>query len=65
MNSDQFSGQWHQIKGGIRAKWGKLTDDDMEMVQGNREKLVGKIQSRYGKTKEEAKSEVNSYIDSL
>ena len=65
MNSDQFAGQWHQIKGGLRAQWGKLTDDDVERIEGNREKLIGEIQARYGKSKEEAKREVNDFIDKL
>lgn len=65
MNSDQFEGQWHQIKGSLRAQWGKLTDDDIDRIEGNREKLIGEIQSRYGKSKEDAKREVNDYIDSL
>lgn len=65
MNSDQFKGQWHQIKGSLKAKWGKLTDDDVDRVEGNRERLAGEIQSRYGKSKDEAKREVNDFIDSL
>lgn len=65
MNSDQFEGQWHQFKGSLKAQWGKLTDDDIDRIEGNREKLVGKIQSEYGKSKEDAKKEVNDFIDSL
>ena len=65
MNSDQFEGQWHQFKGGLQAKWGKLTNDDVDRVEGNREKLEGEIQSKYGKSKEEAMKEVDDFIDSL
>ena len=65
MNSDQFEGQWHQLKGGVKAQWGKLTDDEIDRADGNREKLAGEIQAKYGKSKEEAKKEVNEYIDSL
>lgn len=65
MNSDQFEGQWHQLKGGVKAQWGKLTDDEIDRAEGNREKLAGEIQAKYGKSKEEAKKEVNDYIDSL
>lgn len=65
MNTDQIEGQWHQIKGSVRARWGKLTDDDLDRIAGNRERLLGEIQERYGKSKEEAKREVNDFIDSL
>lgn len=65
MNTDQIEGKWHQIKGSVRARWGKLTDDDLDRIAGNRELLLGEIQERYGKSKEEAKREVNEFIDSL
>lgn len=65
MNSDQFEGKWHEVKGGLRSKWGKLTDDVVEQIDGKREKLIGEIQSRYGKSKEEARQEVEDYIDTL
>lgn len=65
MNKDQFEGQWHKLKGTLRAKWGELTDDDIDRIEGNREKFVGEIQSRYGKTKEEAEKEVDDFMESL
>ncbi len=65
MNNDQFEGQWHQFKGKLREKWGELTDDDIDRIAGRREQLAGEIQSRYGKSKEEAKREVDDFIDSL
>ena len=65
MNNDQFEGKWHQFKGGVQAKWGKLTNDDLDRIEGNQEKLAGEIQEKYGKSKEEAKKEVNDFIDSL
>lgn len=65
MNTDQFEGKWHQIKGSAKAKWGKLTNDDIDRIEGNREKLAGEIQAKYGKSKEEAKKEVDDFIDSL
>lgn len=65
MNTDQFAGQWHQMKGSLKAQWGKLTDDDIDRIEGNHEKLVGKIQAEYGKSKEDAKKEVNDFLDSL
>ena len=54
MNWDQVAGNWKQFKGHVREKWGKLTDDDLDVVAGKRDQLIGKIQERYGITKEEA-----------
>jgi uncharacterized protein YjbJ (UPF0337 family) len=58
MNWEQAKGQWNQIKGSVRAKWGKLTNDDLDVIAGERERLVGKIQERYGIAKEEAEQQV-------
>ena len=65
MNKDSLKGKWKQLKGDIKSKWGKLTDDDIKEIEGNQEKLVGKIQDRYGKNKEEAKKEYNDWIDGV
>jgi uncharacterized protein YjbJ (UPF0337 family) len=61
MNWDQIKGKWHEIKGSIRAKWGELTDDEIEELDGNREKMVGKIQQKYGIAKEEAEKQVDEW----
>ena len=61
MNSDQFQGKWKQLKGKVKEKWGKLTDDDLEMINGQQDQLVGKIQERYGITKEEAAKQLNDW----
>lgn len=61
MNWDQVKGNWHQVKGAIKAKWGRLTDDELDEISGEREKLVGKIQERYGIAREEAEKQVNSF----
>jgi uncharacterized protein YjbJ (UPF0337 family) len=58
MNWDQAKGKWTQLKGEVRKKWGKLTDDDLDVIGGERERLVGKIQERYGIAKEEAENQV-------
>ena len=63
MNKDQFQGKWHQIKGDVRANWGKLTDDDMERIGGNSEKLVGTIQERYGHSQEDAQRDVEAWFE--
>ena len=61
MNWDQVEGKWNQIKGAVKEKWGKLTDDDLEVIKGKKDQLIGKIQERYGITKEAAEIEVNSW----
>ena len=61
MNSDQVAGQWKQAKGAIKEKWGKLTDDDLKVIEGNRDQLVGRIQERYGIAREEAQKQVEEW----
>ena len=61
MNKDQTEGNWKQFKGKVREKWGKLTDDDLTVVEGKRDQLVGKIQERYGYKKEEAEKELKNW----
>jgi uncharacterized protein YjbJ (UPF0337 family) len=61
MNWDQAKGKWTQLKGDVRKKWGKLTDDDLDVIAGERERLVGKIQERYGIAKEEAEKQVAAW----
>jgi len=63
MNKDQADGNWKQFKGKEKEKWGKLTDDDLTVIEGKREQLVGKIQERYGYQKEAAEKEVKSWED--
>jgi uncharacterized protein YjbJ (UPF0337 family) len=61
MNDDVFKGQWKQLKGDIKMRWNKLTDDDLEAVDGAREKLEGRLQERYGWAREDAKREVDTW----
>ncbi|MGM0838231.1 MAG: CsbD family protein [Bacillota bacterium] len=61
MNQATMKGKWNQMKGDAKKKWGNLTDDDLQQVEGDHDKLVGKIQERYGKSKEEAEREVNEW----
>lgn len=65
MNSDQLAGNWKQVKGNIKDHWGKLTNDDMDRIEGQRDKLVGRIQEQYGKSKQEAEREVDEYLETL
>ena len=65
MNWDQVEGQWKQVKGKLKEKWGKLTDDDLDVMASNRDKLVGKLQERYGLAKERAQSSIDEFITGL
>jgi uncharacterized protein YjbJ (UPF0337 family) len=58
MNSDIFKGQWKQIKGTVKSKWSKLTEDDLLKVEGRRDQLVGAIQERYGIAKDDAERQL-------
>ncbi len=62
MNTDIFSGMWKQMKGQAKQTWGKLTDDDITQINGSRDKLVGKLQERYGWSKAQADEEVNNFM---
>lgn len=61
MNSEQLKGKWGQMKGEVKRKWGSLTDDDLLEVQGNYEKLVGKVQERHGDSEEQ----VRQWMDNI
>ncbi|MCL6705842.1 CsbD family protein [Pseudomonas sp. R2.Fl] len=62
MNWDQIEGKWKQFKGEAKAQWGKLTDDDLDRIAGNRDKLAGKLQEQYGKDKEEVEREIDAWM---
>ncbi|UOO91016.1 CsbD family protein [Vitreoscilla massiliensis] len=62
MNKDVIEGKWDQLVGKAKAKWGDLTDDDLTQAKGNAQVLAGKIQERYGKTKEEAEKEIDDWL---
>lgn len=61
MNWDTIKGNWKQFTGEAKSQWGKLTDDDITRAEGDREKLVGRIQERYGILKEEAERQVDDF----
>jgi uncharacterized protein YjbJ (UPF0337 family) len=62
MNWDQVEGKWKQMKGSVKEKWGKLTDDDLEQIAGLRDQFVGKLQERYGIAKEEAQRKADEWL---
>lgn len=65
MNEDKLKGQWKQLHGKLKARWGKLTDDDIEVADGNAEYLVGKLQERYGIAKDEAMKQLRDFNSGL
>ena len=63
MNQDILEGKWKQLVGSIREKWGDLTDDELEQINGNRERLSGKLQEKYGYTQLEAERHIDDFLD--
>ena len=63
MNWDQVEGKWKQMKGSVRQKWGKLTDSDYEQIAGSRDKFVGRLQERYGYTRDKAEKELDEWMN--
>ena len=62
MRSDLFNARWQQIRNHAKQWWGELTDDDLDEIQGRRAVLVGKLQDRYGRTREEAEVDINRFL---
>ena len=62
MNWDPIEGKWRQLKGDVLVKWGKLTDDDLDQIAGKREVLVGILQERYGRKRDEVERDVDDWI---
>lgn len=65
MNWDVIEGKWDQLKGHVRSKWAKLTDDDMSLLGGKKDTLVGKLQERYGLVKDDAEREIDEWVATL
>lgn len=61
MNNQTLKGDWNQLKGSVKQKWADLTDDDLTHIEGSRDKLVGRLQERSGRTKEEVEREVDDW----
>ena len=61
MNQDRIQGRWKQLKGKVKEQWGKLTDDDLDVIAGRRDQLLGRIQQRHGLAKDEAERQVRTF----
>jgi uncharacterized protein YjbJ (UPF0337 family) len=61
MNQDRIQGRWKQLKGKVKEQWGKLTDDDLDVIAGRRDQLLGRIQQRHGLAKDEADRQVSDF----
>lgn len=62
MNKDQLKGQWPKLQDRIKREWVKLTDDDLDQINGNYDTFVGRLQQKYGHTKEEAQKSINNFM---
>jgi uncharacterized protein YjbJ (UPF0337 family) len=65
MNWDEIKGSWREQKGRLKEKWGELTDDDLDRIEGKRDQLLGILQQRYGKTRDAAEREVREFEDTM
>ena len=65
MNEDRIKGQWRQLNGKLKSRWGKLTDDDLQVADGNAEYLAGKLQERYGLARDEATKQVREFENNV
>jgi len=63
MTWDEIKGSWRQYKGRLKEKWGELTDDDLDRIEGKRDQLLGILQNRYGRTREAAEKEIREFED--
>lgn len=63
MNKDILTGNWKQMKGLVKQQWGKLTDDDINRIEGSWERLVGAVQERYGIERQEAEAQIDEYLE--
>ena len=65
MNWDSIQGNWKEFKGKAKVRWGKLTNDDLDVIEGSRDQLEGMLQKQYGYAKEKSKSEVDKWLNSI
>ena len=65
MNWDQVEGKWKQMKGSVKEQWGELTNDDLDVIAGKRDKLIGKLQERYGLATEDANKRADAWLKTV
>jgi len=65
MNHDRIEGRWKQVKGKVKERWGRLTEDDLDIIEGKRDQLLGRIQQRHGVARDEAHRQVDRQVDRL
>ena len=65
MNWDQIEGRWKDLRGKARESWGELTDDELDQIAGKKDQMIGKLQTKYGITKEEAEKRANEWAAKL
>lgn len=65
MNKDILAGKWKQLRGDIKERWGKLTDDEIEQIEGRYDKFIGKIQEKYGYSEPEAEAEIKQFFSDM
>ncbi len=65
MNRDVLAGSWRELRGKVKERWGKLTDDDMAKIEGHLDRLIGAVQKRYGYAREQAEGEIDSFLEGV
>ncbi len=65
MDRNVSEGKWKQLRGKMKEKWGNLTDDDLDRIQGRKENLIGRLQERYGKSRQDAERDASEFFDSI
>lgn len=65
MNREQMAGNWRVMRGKVKEQWGRLTNDDLDVIQGKHDQLVGKIQQRYGKERDQVERDVDRWLDTV
>ena len=65
MNPDILEGQWKQLRGRLQERWGELTNDELDQINGKRWVLIGKLQEKYGYTREKADQEINDFLTKI
>jgi uncharacterized protein YjbJ (UPF0337 family) len=65
MNRDVLSGSWRELRGKVKERWGKLTDDDVVKIEGHLDRLIGAVQKRYGYAREQAEREIDTFLEDV